>query len=59
VNPTLKEMPNKFLDDDLDGNFDFTDTIIMGLKTLGADLEKSDDITNIFVFSKWRFAPLY
>ena len=40
------EMPPTFLDDDLD----FTDTILMGLDSIDADLNRPDDVTNPFDF---------
>ncbi len=40
-------MPPTFLDDDLD----FTDTILMGLDSIDADLERTDDVTNPFDFN--------
>jgi hypothetical protein len=40
------EMPPTFLDNDLN----FTDTILMGLNSMDADLNRPDDITNPFDF---------
>jgi hypothetical protein len=40
------EMPRTFLDNDLD----FTDTILMGLNSMDADLNRADDVTNPFDF---------
>jgi hypothetical protein len=36
------EMPPTFLDDDLN----FTETILMGLNSIDADLNRPDDVTN-------------
>jgi hypothetical protein len=41
------ETPCTFLDDDLD----FTDTIIMGLDSMDADLDRPDNVTNLFNFN--------
>jgi hypothetical protein len=41
------ETPPTFLDDDLD----FTDTVLMGLDSMDADLNRPDDVTNLFGFS--------
>ena len=41
------EMPPTFLDDDLD----FMDTILMGLDSIDADLDRPDDATNLFNFN--------
>ncbi len=41
------ETPHTFLDDDLD----FTDTALMGLDSIDADLDKPDDVTNPFGFN--------
>ncbi len=41
-----KEMFPTFLDDKLD----FTDTVLMGLDSIDADLKRPDDITNPFNF---------
>jgi hypothetical protein len=43
-----KEMFPSFLDDDLY----FTDTILIELNSIDADLKRPDDITNLFVFDK-------
>jgi hypothetical protein len=40
------EMPPTFLDNDLD----FTDPILMGLDSMDADLNRPDDVTNLFDF---------
>ncbi len=40
------ETPPTFLDNDLD----FTDTILMGLNSIDADLDRPDDIMNPFDF---------
>ncbi len=40
------EMPPTFLDDDLD----FRDTVLMGLDSIDANLNRPDDITNLFDF---------
>ena len=40
------ETPPTFLDDDLN----FTDTVLMGLDSIDADLNRPDDITNPFDF---------
>jgi hypothetical protein len=40
------ETPPTFLDNDLD----FTDTILMGLNSMDADLNRPDDIKNPFNF---------
>ncbi len=40
------EMPPTFLDDDLD----FMDTVLMGLDSMDANLNRPDDITNPFDF---------
>jgi hypothetical protein len=45
-NGERKEMFSSFLDDDLD----CTDTILMGLDYIDADLKRSDDVTNLFGF---------
>jgi hypothetical protein len=39
-----------FLDDDLD----FTDTVLMRLDSMDADLNRPDDVTNPFDFDTWR-----
>ncbi len=44
-----KETFPSFLDDDLY----FTDTILMGLDSIDADLKRPDDVTNPFNFDKW------
>ncbi len=41
------EIPPTFLDDDLN----FTDTILMGLDSIDADLNRPDDVTNPFDFN--------
>jgi hypothetical protein len=41
-----EKTPPTFLDDD----FNFTDTILMGLDSIDADLNRPDDITNTFDF---------
>jgi hypothetical protein len=38
------EMPPTFLDNDLN----FTNTILMGLNSMDTDLNRPDDITNLF-----------
>jgi hypothetical protein len=48
------ETPPTFLDDDLD----FTDTILMGLDSKDADLNRLDDVTNPFNFDMWRSMPV-
>jgi hypothetical protein len=40
------EMPPTFLDNDLD----FTDTLLIGLDSIDADLDRPDDVTNPFDF---------
>ncbi len=47
-----EEMPPTFLDDDLD----FTDTVLMGLDSMIADLDRPDGVTNLFDFNLWRSA---
>jgi hypothetical protein len=42
-----EEMPPTFLDDDLD----FTDTVLMGLDSMIADLDRPDGVTNLFDFN--------
>ncbi len=44
-----KRFPS-FLDDDLC----FTDTVLMGLDSIDADLNRPDDVTNPFDFDKWQ-----
>ncbi len=46
--------PPTFLDDDLH----FTDTILMGLNFIDADLNRPDDVTNPFNFEMWWSAPV-
>jgi hypothetical protein len=41
------EMPPTFLDNDLN----VIDTILMGLDSMDADLDRPDDITNLFDFN--------
>jgi hypothetical protein len=41
------ETPPTFLDDDLD----FTDTVLMGLNSIDADLNRPDDVTNPFILT--------
>jgi hypothetical protein len=41
------EMPPTFLDNDLD----FRDTILMGLDSMDADLDRPDDVMNPFDFN--------
>ncbi len=48
------ETPPTFLDNDLD----FTDTVLMGLDSMDADLNRPDDITNQFKFDIWRSVPV-
>ena len=48
------ETPPTFLDDEVD----FTDTILMGLDSMDADLNRSDDVTNPFGFDMWQSAPM-
>ncbi len=48
------ETPPTFLNDYLD----FTDTILMGIDSMDADLNRPDDITNPFDFNMWRSAPM-
>jgi hypothetical protein len=36
----------------LDNNLYFTDTVLMGLDSIDADLKRPDDITNPFDFDK-------
>ncbi len=38
----------------LDNNLYFTDTVLMGLDFIDADLKRPDDITNLFDFDKWQ-----
>ena len=40
------ETPPTFLDNDLD----FTDTVLMGLDSMDADLDRPDEVTNPFNF---------
>jgi hypothetical protein len=40
------ETPPTFLDNDLD----FMDTVLMGLNSIDADLDRPDDVTNLFNF---------
>ncbi len=47
-------MSPTFLDDDLY----FMDTVLMGLDSMDADLNRPDDITNLFDFNMWRSAPV-
>ncbi len=47
-------MPPTFLDDDLD----FMDTILMGLDSIDADLDRPDDVTNPFDFDMWWSTPV-
>ncbi len=49
-----EEMPPTFLEDDLY----FTGTVLMGLNSMDADLNRPDDITNPFNFNMWRSAPV-
>ncbi len=44
-----KETFPSFLDNDLY----FTDTVLMGLSSIDADLKRPDDVTNPFDFDKW------
>ena len=48
------ETPLTFLDNDLN----FTDTILMGLNSIDADLNRPDDVTNWFKFDMWPSAPV-
>ena len=59
VNHTLKETRPIFLDEDLNFGNDFADTVLMGLDSLYADLNVNcpDDVTNLFDFKMWWFAP--
>ncbi len=45
-----KEVSCSFLHNDLY----FTDTVLMGLNFIDADLNRPDDVTNPFGFNKWR-----
>ncbi len=47
-------MPPTFLDDDLD----FMDTVLMGLNSMDAGLNRTDDVTNPFDFNLWWSAPV-
>ncbi len=40
------EMPPTFLDN----NLNFTDTVLMGLDSIDADLNRPDDVTHLFDF---------
>jgi hypothetical protein len=48
------ERPPTFLDNDLN----FTETILMGLISIDADLNRPDDATNPFDFNMWRSTPV-
>jgi hypothetical protein len=48
------ETPPTFLDDDLD----FTDTVLMGLDSMDADLNRPDDVTNPFDYDMWWSVPV-
>ncbi len=48
------ETPPTFLDDDLN----FSDTILIRLNSMDADLNRPDDFTNLFNFDMWRSAPV-
>ncbi len=48
------ETPCTFLDDDLN----FTDTVLMGLDSMDADLDRPDDVTNPFDFNLLRSTPV-
>ena len=50
VTSILKKIHPTFLDDDLDFGNNFTDTVLMGLDFLGADLNGPGDVTNPFNF---------
>ena len=42
----------------MDNDLNFTDTILMGLNSIDADVKGLDDIMNPFDFNKWRSAPV-
>jgi hypothetical protein len=42
----------------MDNNLHFTDTVLMGLDSIDADLKGPDDITDPFSFNKWWTAPV-
>ncbi len=43
----------------LDNDFDFVDTVLMGLDSMdGAVLKGPDDVTNPFDFNLWRSVPV-
>ena len=48
------EVPPTFLDNDLN----FMDTILMGLDSMDADLDRPDDITNPFHSNLWQSMPV-
>ncbi len=48
------ETPPTFLDSDLN----FTDTILMGIDSMDADLNRPDDVTNLYNFDMWQSAPV-
>ncbi len=42
----------------LDNDFNFTDTVLMGLNSMDADLNRPDDVTNPFNFNMWQSVPV-
>ena len=50
MSTTSKKTPPTFLDNDLDFENDFTDTVLMGLDSLSADLNGPDNVMNPFDF---------
>ncbi len=48
------ETPPTFLNNDLN----FTDTILMGLDSMDADLNRPNGVTNPFNFGMWRSTPV-
>ncbi len=42
----------------LDNDLNFTDTLLMGLDSMDADLKGPDDVVNPFDFNLWQSAPV-
>ncbi len=42
----------------MDKDLDTTNAILMGLDSMGADLNRPDDVMNLFDFNMWWYLPV-